>query len=337
MNNSNLNIASFTIVTLNCKEMNNNTKREKIFNILKANYADIICLQETNTNPNLSDYLINSWHLNASWNYYTAILINNPKINSVYFSSSSNGRILNCKFQLQQKLFNIFNIYAPPDKKNRLLFWQKFKVNYQKEAYNFIVGDFNTILDPERDRCSLSQYIQDPSARIIQQKLSNLSDSYSFLNKLPNFTFYSSTSSGQFKGKLDYIFSDMSPSFYYKSKIFYMFSDHLALIAIFKSIIIQSFSNTSWKLNNKCLEIKELRERIIETLSSSFPEWDNLKFLLRNILIQNKKRTQNPANSISRLTRDIKRLSLILKSFSETDDIRSIITKKQEQSQILAQ
>ena len=96
MNNSNLNIASFIIVILNCKGMNNNTKREKIFNILKANYADIICLQETNTNPNLSDYLINSWHLNASWNYYTAILINNPKINSVYFSSSSNGRILNC-------------------------------------------------------------------------------------------------------------------------------------------------------------------------------------------------------------------------------------------------
>ena len=58
MNNTNLIRFSFTIVTLNCKGMNNNEKRKKIFNILKAYYTDIINLQEININMNIANYLI---------------------------------------------------------------------------------------------------------------------------------------------------------------------------------------------------------------------------------------------------------------------------------------
>ena len=167
MNNTNSIRFFFTIVILNCKGMNNNEKREKIFNILKAHHANIICLQETNTNINIANYLTKYWQLNTSWNFYTTILINNFKIYSVYFLASDNKKILNCKFYFQQKLFNIFNIYVSSDKKRRLLFWQKFTLNYQENAFNLVVGDFNTILDSERDRYSLSQYVQDPSTKII--------------------------------------------------------------------------------------------------------------------------------------------------------------------------
>ena len=66
MNNLFTNLSPFTIVILNCKGLNNNEKREKIFNILKANYADIICLQETNTNLNLSKLLTSYWYLDVT-------------------------------------------------------------------------------------------------------------------------------------------------------------------------------------------------------------------------------------------------------------------------------
>ena len=66
MNTTKLMISSFTIITLNCKGLNNHEKRQKIFNLLKANHTDLICLQETNTNTNLSEFLTKSWHLSAT-------------------------------------------------------------------------------------------------------------------------------------------------------------------------------------------------------------------------------------------------------------------------------
>ena len=141
-------------MSLNCKEMNQKEKRDKIFNLLKMNHADIICLQETNTNFYTFNYLSNSWHMKALWNNYMAILINNIKIHSISFSSFLENRYLLCKFYINQKEFRIHNIYTPPDRKNRLTFWQKFTPNFIKSAHNIVVENFNTILDSDHDKIS---------------------------------------------------------------------------------------------------------------------------------------------------------------------------------------
>ena len=91
MNNTDNLLSSFTIVSFNCKGINQKTKRDKIFNTFKAYHADIICLQETNLNPTLANQLKQFWHLDLTWNYFMAILINNSKFHLIKFSSSSNG------------------------------------------------------------------------------------------------------------------------------------------------------------------------------------------------------------------------------------------------------
>ena len=136
----------FSVVSLNCKGLNNSEKRSNIFNILKNHHADIICLQETNIDSNLASILAKYWHLDATFNYFTAILINNPKILHPTFSSQTQGRILQCDFQINQTKHRIFNIYAPPNRTNRWNFWKDIRLQYLTDAHNLVVGDFNTIL-----------------------------------------------------------------------------------------------------------------------------------------------------------------------------------------------
>ena len=87
-------LSSFLVITLNYKEMNQKEKREKIFNLLKAKHADIICLQETRTNSETSKLIEKLWHLKISWNSHTAILINNKKIQSISFYTELDNRCI---------------------------------------------------------------------------------------------------------------------------------------------------------------------------------------------------------------------------------------------------
>jgi len=330
-------LSSFSVITLNCKGMNQKEKREKIFNLLKAKHADIICLQETRTNPATSKLIEKLWHLKISWNSHTAILINNKKIQSISFYTELDNRCIKCTFKLNNQNFCIYNIYAPPDRKNRFSFWQKFSPLFQSSFHNIIVGDFNSILNPDRDRSSNSQATRDPSIPIINQKLKNFTNSYSDLELTPNFTFFSTTAAGSFRGKLDYVFSDQIPPYHCKNETFYAFSDHLALYVHFKPTSSSHTTNNIWKLNNSILKDQNLKLELENSNTTEFQSWDELKYFWRNILIQFKKPNTNPINKMTRLSRDIDRLSNILKKFPNADDIRKVISSKQEQSKLLAE
>ena len=102
----------------------------------------------------------------------------------------------------------------------------------------------------------------------------------------------------------------------------------MAIFTQFKLIKSHSNSNSIWKLNNKTLEDKNVRDRILEVNPNLFSNWDELKYTWRNILIWNKQRYNNPTNKLSKIAKDIERLSTILKDFSDANNIRDIIIKK---------
>ena len=101
---------------MNCKDINEVTKFQKIMNIFKAYYADIICLQETNLKLIHNNYIIKNWQLFSTYNYYTAILINNPKIQVKNSFSQFNGRSLKIDFKLNNLEYRLYNIYSLPDR-----------------------------------------------------------------------------------------------------------------------------------------------------------------------------------------------------------------------------
>ena len=153
----------------------------------------------------------------------------------------------------------------------------------------------------------------------------------------PNFTFFSTIAADSFREKLDYIFSDQIPPYHCKNETFYIFSDHLALYVHFKPTSSSHTTNNIWKLNNSILKDQNLKLKLENSNTTEFQSWDELKYFWRNILIQFKKPNANPINKMTRLSRDIDHLSNILKKFPNADDIRKVISSKQEQSKLLAE
>ena len=227
MNYNTKNKTCFSVVTLNCKGINNVTKFQKIINIFKAYHADIICLQETNLKISHNNYIIKNWQYFKIFNYYTAILINNPKIIIKKTSTLFNGRSLKIDFEFNNIDFRLYNIYSPPDRQSRIKFWNSFYSIQKSNATNIILGDLNCILYPDRDRISTSNYQKDPTVKLILEKLKNYTDTYSIFNLTLQFTF--EMQSHQYKSKLDYIFTDNTITFNFNLKTLYAFSDHLAL------------------------------------------------------------------------------------------------------------
>ena len=95
-------------------------------NIFKAYHADIICLQEMNLKPTHNNYIIKNWQLFSTYNYYTVILINNPKIQVKNSFSQFNKHFLKIDFKLNNLEYKLYNIYSPPDKQSRTKFWNNF-------------------------------------------------------------------------------------------------------------------------------------------------------------------------------------------------------------------
>ena len=145
------------------------------------------------------------------------------------------------------------------------------------------------------------------------------------------------TSFGTYREKLNYIFSDQVPYYQYKTKTFYAFSDHLALYTKFKPLKNNSNLNSPWKLNNNILKDFILETKITSSLSLQFSDWDSFKFYIRNLLIIHKRKNNNSWKMLIKLSKDINRLTSTLSLFPNAEDIKTLISLKEDQSKKLAQ
>ena len=122
MNNQKIKIA-----TLNVKGLNDLSKRQKTFTLLKSYKFDIILLQETNlTNTKTRDFIKQQWSYNSIWTDKIAILAGNKYIKFTNSKAIQEGRILTAQCKIKQRMFNITNIYAPPRMQERLCFFNNW-------------------------------------------------------------------------------------------------------------------------------------------------------------------------------------------------------------------
>ena len=132
-----------TIQTLiNINGINKDNKRKEFYQILNNKKLDIIFVQETHTEAEEIDKIRKGWNGKSIWHSGT-----NPKNSGVaiLFSKSLNieflkiekhqdGKIIKVLAQIENQIFQLINVYAPTDSKDRLTFFKELHKIIEKEV-----------------------------------------------------------------------------------------------------------------------------------------------------------------------------------------------------------
>ena len=147
------------IASINVRGLGNNTKRREVFNWLRTKKLSIYMLQGAHCSDVTSDLWSSEWGYKALFSCCTSnragvcILFNNNfnlQILKVFLDP--NGRFIICDIEANGKILTLVNIYAPneDDPKFFQLLFEHLSVFRSEEI--IIGGDFNLVLDPEKDK-----------------------------------------------------------------------------------------------------------------------------------------------------------------------------------------
>ena len=206
------------------------------------------------------------------------------------------GRAMNIKLKIENKEYNIVNIYAPATQGERLAFFKELKTQI-KDMKNIILGgDFNTIIEPEEtngkyENKNYMTYFK----HIIKDK--NLIDPHNFMsNNTLKYTF--TTSDKKIRKRLDrYLISShlRNRIAHYKITI-NSYSDHEGIILHIDMGKRKNWGKGMWKLNNECLREKKYKDIIIELINEEKNRkleyenqekwWEHLKAKIKKITIE---------------------------------------------------
>ena len=176
-------IMSLSVVSINCNGLRNKQKIQNIFSYMGSKKFDIICLQETFWNENLINSFVKfNWDGDIFYSNFegdnfckgVAILFRHEfDCNIISVKEIEKGRILEAKIECDDKMFYIYNVYAPNVVKDRVNFFVDFNSYLHEHIVGndyFIVGDFNCVNDA-KDK-SNKRY-PDTSVRFYNDLLSN--------------------------------------------------------------------------------------------------------------------------------------------------------------------
>ena len=130
----NRNACDLEIITFNARGLGNFSKRKDVFDFLRSQTADIICLQELHVAPGNESVFKNQWGGRAwlapvsSTAEGVGILIQN-KIACKFIDVIRNdrGSAIFLTLNINEVVLKIANIYGPPDRDEPLFFEDVFK------------------------------------------------------------------------------------------------------------------------------------------------------------------------------------------------------------------
>ena len=169
------------IASLNVRGIGDKQKRREMFNWLKAKNISIYFLQEVHCTENTTSF----WK--AEWGYKTlfsccssakggvAILFNNNfafEIERIFLDT--NGRFIICDIKTEGKYITLATLYAPIN--DEPIFFQDFfdhLLDFRCEDL-IIGGDFNLVLDLDKDKKSGRFKTHTNSVKILQKFMTEL-------------------------------------------------------------------------------------------------------------------------------------------------------------------
>ena len=155
------NLKMVRIISLNCRGLQDTLKRRQIFNYYRSR-ADIMCLQETHSDPEMEEIwrnengggtLVFSHGTNTARGVCT-IINKSAKLKVNKIDRDQAGRTVICEISSEEnpeKIFTLANIYAPNEDKPNFFVDVVQKMTNMSED-QIIIGDFNLVMDPKLDR-----------------------------------------------------------------------------------------------------------------------------------------------------------------------------------------
>ena len=271
------------MLSANCQGLRNTEKRNDVLNFLKGTNASIVCLQDTHLTENDLNLVKTHWHECYLHGIRTnsrgvAILINNNfeyTVDGIH--KDTEGNYLQLLLTCGSIKINLINLYAPnTDSPNFFSEIEKLTIN-DKTDYVVICGDFNLVLDPERDSQNYVN-INNPKAR---EKVINMLHERDLVdiyreNNPEKFRYTWRKRNPIKQARLDYflISSSMTDIVNSSSIMTSYRSDH-SIIEI--SINLSEFKHGKgyWKFNNSLLKNQEYLNLINKTI-----EEEKIKYAL---------------------------------------------------------
>ncbi len=190
-------------ISINVNGLHDNKKRRAIFNWLHKKSYDIVLLQETHCDSDKYKLWSREWSGVSYWTKYSskekgvAILLSKKRVYDVRNVNEDNdqGRIITCELYENDKMFNIVNIYAPNDGKERKKFLEKTLkcvLDVRNNGYKLVAGDYNCTLSnidrivenntmyPEYGRSELLKLISENELEDIYRRRNPDKEMYTF-------------------------------------------------------------------------------------------------------------------------------------------------------------
>ena len=280
-----------TLLTYNCRGLNDAEKRKKLYLWLNDQNCDIICLQETFCTVKNEKFIKSNWngksifgHTDSNHSRGVAILLNkNFKGTIVNSFASDDGRILLVNLDICDNILTIVSVYAPNYERDRSIFFEELRKWVSKFAENadnvIISGDFNcqlNLTDKSQNEATIDKSVEKLKYFL---KNCNLNNCWFQCHGDKNcYTYYDKKTKKY--SKLDYIFLSENINLTTHNIITGItnpiknigVTDHSALKATFSMNSLKKGPGY-WKLNNSMLldegYIKLINKTIDESIQSS--------------------------------------------------------------------
>ncbi len=157
-------IPMLNLLSLNINGLNDRTKRTALVDWLKCMKVDVACLQETHAPSHES---IRKWFANSGFRVVsssvsnkrcgTAILIKDCfKVKQVIRDDA--GRFVQVSVDFDDDQLSFISLYAPNRNPDRNAFFSSLSGLIDLTRPTFVCGDFNSVLDNDRDRLRRASY-----------------------------------------------------------------------------------------------------------------------------------------------------------------------------------
>ena len=154
-------MAQLSFLTLNIQGCRDSLKRYSIINFIQKTNKHIMCLQDTHTLKNDESLWRLLWrgpiffsHLSTRKGGLIIAVLKSLEFKLIKYQEIVRGRILHIEFESDKKIYHVINMYASPDKVERIDNFHtldKFLCEINKGSI-ILCGDFNVTLDPSLDR-----------------------------------------------------------------------------------------------------------------------------------------------------------------------------------------
>ena len=171
---------TLNIVSLNVREIRDSEKRRKIFDTYR-NKCQILCLQETHSDSETIHLWANEWGgklfcAHGNTNAWGVMCLINPKFpyKVVEVHADSDGRSVSIRLNIEDEVICLTNIYAP-NRDSPTFFEEAIRQMFNISEKMIIIGDYNTVMDPDMDRKDNQEYNHKKSTQMIKRLCEELS------------------------------------------------------------------------------------------------------------------------------------------------------------------